>query len=236
MKLNELPLEIFHEIFEYLDYVRDLCSHRKLLVPVINILDWSVEEFESLVASDDFIDFDEDFHSPLFLTCKLFLNAFRTFKPLSMCFRQNAGSLQKNSFQIDSTYYHYKIKTRPWFYQYPNFISYTSQSMESTRLVTEFIKQLRMFCNGAVFDRMEHLSIHLGCGKNYWCNYYYRVQLEILKYFKSLKYLNVDCSLSNESVRPTNITALTCCRVESYATEIIKNDNTYSMYYNYLIK
>src|SRR3989338_10669245 len=109
MNLNErslvdLPTEIFHIIFEHLDYVRDLCCYRNLLVPNIDILDWTREEFDRVVDTDGCLEFYFQ-EKPLFFTCRKFMHAFKSFHPLSLIMKVFDKMYRRSDYRIEHVYF-----------------------------------------------------------------------------------------------------------------------------------
>ncbi|EFC50561.1 predicted protein [Naegleria gruberi] len=157
--LTNLPQEIHHEIFTYLDYVGELCRYKKLMIPRFNLSEWTREEFESkIMDSNDEIctdQLDVNFDKkPLFLTCKAFYHSVQSFKPLSLHFKI-LGRSQSPKHEFDF----YKSFLISLFSSHDDKKPKKTNRGDYSEMIYEFIQNIEKFTNSSfTFENVEHVE------------------------------------------------------------------------------
>ena len=197
LKMHQLPTEIHHLIFEYLDYVADICRHAHLarIHPApIDQLNLHLSDATTILPLDPM-------PPPLCLTCSSLHHSIQTFRPLDIRIRMRkiAHLAPKGSYLLES---------------YVNMVDYMALVGKKKVLyddrvavdgfenwcdvLDEFVARRRQQCGKRVFDRVEHVGFYSHMARSVCRNVsvfgtgFYAKTVDILKSFMHVKYVTYD--------------------------------------------
>ncbi|EFC39317.1 predicted protein [Naegleria gruberi] len=164
--LADLPTEIHHTIFYYLDYVRDICCDQLLYVPMIEMPS-TLEEYERNCidhGEQEFIDFDHPSRVPFFLACQSLLKSVKSFRPIVLNLTLPSTERGLCRYYLDKLYIETFQRT-PWFRRAKPAYHFSSYDWnDAFRALFERMKKL---CGGHPLFKVEFVSVACIVGRNY---------------------------------------------------------------------
>ncbi|KAG2385876.1 hypothetical protein C9374_003025 [Naegleria lovaniensis] len=169
----ELPSEIYHHIFSYLDYVKDICRD-----PYLSYLPVQKDEIDHLLRTPCFVDFEKELKAlselqPLSMTCSTFCKMIASYKPLSLMIRFSCHNLEncirqrpvKRGFECETSYT-MKLYVSRW-YDF-SIVEPTKQEFRILN-ISKWRNYLEKFINRrkACFRNIEYVGVFSDVGKNY---------------------------------------------------------------------
>ncbi|KAG2386238.1 hypothetical protein C9374_002684 [Naegleria lovaniensis] len=192
-----LPVEVFHHIFDFLDYMKDICRDPYLswwIAPseeMDHLLQCpTIETFESECRTLASVDFS------LLLTCSVFKESIESYKPKNLLMRLYHSphtTTFKHWYYLEEVQYR-TLKTRKLYRFLEDNYHHNYLILDSNKYIKylyKFVKR-RNKINRYAFFNVEHVGMFFDLGKNYTCETFPSTSLDlslIVQLFPGLKFM-----------------------------------------------